>query len=273
MSALARENELLAFFVSHRLGEGEDLASLQAAGGGELVAAGEARARLSQAQLLDVAKGCREDIRADAALAKERALGALSTLQVVVTQAGLRLAGVRAQSLEFGAAVQRGRSERTGAVTSEAIVKFYEDSLRKRRARTEKLAWKTSVLQRELDRMRVSAKAVSDSSSELVRYITFHQLRIENSQFTAKLAAKSRDLLKLKMISGYTSDLVIKLKGERSRRRRWPPCARPPPQLTAPPPPPLKTTRHTHTHTLQPSWRSPRAPSLSCARPSRTAAR
>jgi hypothetical protein len=279
VSALARENEMLAFYVSHRLGDGEDLASLQAAGGGELVgdAPGEARARLSQAQLLDVAKGCREDVRADAALAKERSLGALSTLQVVVTQAGLRLEGVKALSAEFATAVvARGRSARTGAVTAEAVVKFYEDSLRKRRARTEKLAWKTSVLQRELDRLRGSAKAVSDSSSELVRYITFHQLRIENSQFTAKLAAKSRDLLKLKMLSGFTSDLVAKLKGAWARRRRGEEAAaaQPPPHLSPPtlPPPP-----HTHTVllspvlTLQPSWRRLRAPSQSCAPPSRSA--
>ena len=214
MSALGKENELLSFFVAHRLGDDESLAALQAAGGEELVGGlGEATGRLTQGQLLDVAKGCREDIKVDAMMAKERSLGALSTLQVVVMQAGLRLEGLKALSQEFSTAVvARGKNPRTGTIMAEVVVKFYEDSLRKRRARAEKLTWKAGVLQRQLDKLRGGTKSVSDSSSELVRYITFHQLRIENSQFAAKLAEKNRELLKLKMISGFTSDLVAQLK-------------------------------------------------------------
>ena len=258
---LTRENEMLAFFTAHRLGDGEDLETLIAAGydltqagsgeedeeGSSSSSSSSSRAsasvRLTQAQLLEVARGCREDIKADAALAKERSLGALSTLQVVVTQAGLRLDALKALAHEFNTAVVvRGKNPRTGTIMSEAVVKFFEDSLRKRRQRAEKLTWKAGVLQRQLESLRRSSKAASDSSSELVRYITFHQLRIENAQFTSRLAEKNREVLKLKMITGITSDVVTQLKGE------WGGLA--PAGLRSCCPSLSLSLTHTHTHTL-----------------------
>jgi hypothetical protein len=220
VSATSRENELLSFFIAHRLGDGEDLESLEGAGVDMFGDGDVVPSRLTQTQLLDVAKGCVEDIKAESILAKEKSLGALSTLHVVVTQAGLRLEGLKAQTREFNSTVVvRGKNQRTGTVTAEAVVKFYEDSLRKRRQWMEKLAWKTGVLQKRLEGLRgKGGNSSSDStSSELLRYIIFHQLRIEHSQLTAKLAETSKKLLKLKMVSGFTSDLVTQLKGSCSR--------------------------------------------------------
>ena len=96
VSATSRENELLSFFLAHRLGDGEDLESLEGAGVDMFGDGDVVPSRLTQTQLLDVAKGCVEDIKAESILAKEKSLGALSTLHVVVTQAGLRLEGSRA---------------------------------------------------------------------------------------------------------------------------------------------------------------------------------
>lgn len=168
--------------------------------------------RLTLVQQREVLEACLEEAKRDQA--PQKALGALKTLQVVVAQAGMRLEDIKALTREFTmAVVVRGKNARTGAIQAEAVTRYYEESLRRRADKAEKLTWKAGVLKKELDKVTGEGKTAVDSSSELMRYINFHQLRIENAQFTAQLAEKNRTLLALKASATQTSELVLKLKG------------------------------------------------------------
>jgi len=224
---LTREKEYLNYFITHKLGDGDDLATLMAAAGygdndddDSDEEGGDNNSRraplpngLTPQQHLVLLQGCIESVKQDKSI--QKALGALKTLQVVVAQAGMRLEDIKALTREFSMNVTvRGVHSRTGKLASEAVIKYYEDSIKKRQDMVEKYSWKAAVLKKELERVKGESKVMMDSSSELMKYINFHQLRIENSQFTARLSEKFKGLLALKHSTAITSDLVIQLKGE-----------------------------------------------------------
>ena len=196
----------------------EEDAEREGGGGGGVGGAGGESVRLRPQRLTlvqqrEILEVCLEEAKRDPA--PQRALGALKTLQVVVAQAGMRLEDIKALTREFTmAVVVRGKSARTGAIQAEAVTRYYEESLRRRAEKAEKLTWKAAVLKKELDKVTGEGKTAVDSSSELMRYINFHQLRIENAQFSALLAEKTRKVLALKASATLTSGLVLKLKGE-----------------------------------------------------------
>lgn len=88
---------------------------------------------------------------------------------------------------------------------------FYEESLRKKTTAIEKLTFKTAALQKELAKA-LSGDSGASSQGDLLQYIDFHQLKIENTQAAAKLAERNLEVLRLKLAMGSTASLLFALK-------------------------------------------------------------
>ena len=257
---LGKENDLLAFYMQEHLSP-EDLAAARAA------AAAAPLARLPLAKLAEVAASADASAKRESAAAKAASLGALATLQAVVTQAGLRLQAVKQTAHDFKQTViQGGVSAATGRVASEAVVRFFEESLRKRRGALEKLETKCATIHAQLRRERGAGGGGGEGSSDLLRYIVFHQLKIEISQARASLSEKTRELLRLKLSWGLVSNLLASLK------RAWllnvaPRQPHLHPVHSRPPSPPHPHNTHTHnTHAPPfPPRRGPRRVHYRCS--------
>ncbi len=229
---VTKTNDLLAFYVAEHV-KPEESAAVRAAG---------ASGSLTPIQRADIAVAAEAGARSEAALAKAAAVDALVKLQAVAAQAGLRLQAVRQTAHDFKQTViQGGVNAQTGKVTAEAVVRFFEESLRKRRTALEKLESKTTALSTQLAAVKTRDGRAAASSSDLLKYIVFHQLKIEISQAQATLLEKSKELLSMKLNWGVTSNLVAQLKRACARARHFSRRAFNSPPL--PPPPPLPPFR------------------------------
>ena len=207
-------NDLLSFYVAQHLKPGEFSALRASLSSGAPAASGALlTTTLSPAQMADIAVAAEADARREAAVAKAAAVEALTTLQAVAAQAGLRLQAVRQTAHDFKQTVIRGGvNPHTGKVTAEAVVRFFEESLRKRRSTLEKIEAKTATVNSVLATVKTQDGRSAATSSDLLKYIVFHQLKIEITQSRATLLEKSRELLRLKLGWSITSNLLAQLK-------------------------------------------------------------
>ena len=130
-----------------------------------------------------------------------------------MAQAGHRLTAVRHTAHDFKQTViVGGVNAISGRVEAEAVVRFFEESLRKRRLALEKLETKTAAISASLKRARRTDGRAAATSSDLLKYIVFHQLKIEVSQARAQLSERTRELLRLKLSWGLVSNLLASLK-------------------------------------------------------------
>lgn len=125
-------------------------------------------------------------------------------MQAVIAQTDLKIAALKREAYEFKRdVVIGGEIPRTGRISADRVLKYFEDQLRHKDTLIDKYRLKNSSARTQLLKAESSIKAQSDSGDAL-HYIDFHQLQIENKQYLAKIEEKNAALIKLKVTTGAT---------------------------------------------------------------------
>jgi len=86
-----------------------------------------------------------------------------------------------------------------------------EDKLRQRDAMIEKLRLKNATLKTAKQKVESQLRQ-KEEMGDVLHYIDFHQLQIENKQYVQKIEERNEELLKLKLTTGTTVQALNTLK-------------------------------------------------------------
>lgn len=133
----------------------------------------------------------------------------LSTLQ---EEASMRIAEVKKDTYEFKRDIVLGaENARTGQVDSERMLRHMEDHLKDRDAQIEKMALKNNNIKSQIQKAEQQLHQ-REEMGDVLSVIDFDQLKIENHQFLEKIEERNNELLRLKLTTGKTVQLLNGLK-------------------------------------------------------------
>jgi len=124
------------------------------------------------------------------------------TLQAVLEETDMRTAELKKDAYEFKRDIVIGAENmRTGKAISEKVTRYMEDTLRQRDNLIEKLRLKNVSLKSQLLKVEAQLKH-KEEMGDVLHYIDFHQLQIENKQYQGQIEDLNEELLRLKMMTG-----------------------------------------------------------------------
>lgn len=127
-------------------------------------------------------------------------------------QTNIRIRELEREGYEFRRDIVQGaENPRTGQIIAEKIVKYLEDRLKSRDALVEKLRLKNTSLRNSIKKAETQLRQ-KEEMGDVLHYIDFHQLQIENKQYLQKIEEKNQQLLHLKMSTGQTVQTLNALK-------------------------------------------------------------
>lgn len=136
----------------------------------------------------------------------------LDTLKALTEAADVKLNEYKKESYEFKKeVVLSGEDNKSGKTKAEKIIRYMEEKLRQKDALIEKLRLKTVTLKAKCKKTENTLKQ-KEELGEVLHYIDFHQLKIENRQFAQKIEERNQELLQLKMTAGKTLQYLNHLK-------------------------------------------------------------
>lgn len=136
----------------------------------------------------------------------------IDTLRAVLEETDIRLAELRKDAYEFKRDVVVGAENfRTGKTIAEKMTRYLEEKLRQKDTVIEKLQLKNAALQNKARTIDTQLRR-KEEMGDVLHYIDFHQLQIENKQYITKVGERNEELLKLKQASGITVQLLNQLK-------------------------------------------------------------
>lgn len=136
----------------------------------------------------------------------------IDTLRAVLEETDIRLAELRKDAYEFKRDVVVGAENfRTGKTIAEKMTRYLEEKLRQKDTVIEKLQLKNAALQNKARTIDTQLRR-KEEMGDVLHYIDFHQLQIENKQYITKVGERNEELLKLKQASGITVQLLNQLR-------------------------------------------------------------
>jgi hypothetical protein len=93
----------------------------------------------------------------------------------------------------------------------EKVIRYMEDKLRSKDSVIEKLRLKNATLKSQIQKVAAQLHQ-KEEMGDVLHYIDFHQLQIENKQYIGKIEERNDELLKLKMTTGNTVQVLNNLK-------------------------------------------------------------
>jgi hypothetical protein len=132
----------------------------------------------------------------------------IGLLKAITEGIRIRINEMRKETYEFKRdIVVGGENQQTGIIMAEKVVRYYEDKLKQKNLLIEKLKLKNNALKLYRQKMDLQVKHKEEQGDSL-HSIDFHQLQIKNAQFTKKIHERNADLLKLKMTTGKTVQVL-----------------------------------------------------------------
>lgn len=130
----------------------------------------------------------------------------------MLQETNARITELKREAYEFKRdVVVAGESMRTGKTMAESIIRYMEEKIRQRDASIEKLRLKNTTIKSKLQKIE-SQLEQKEEMGDVLHYIDFHQLQIENAQFQERIEGRNGDLLRLKVGTGWTLHSLIKIK-------------------------------------------------------------
>merc|ERR1712010_65733 len=123
-----------------------------------------------------------------------------------------RIAELRKEAYEFKRDIVVGAENfRTGKTMAEKVVRYLDEKLRHKDMYIEKMKLKNASIKGNMNKIEVQLKH-KEEMGDVLHYIDFHQLQIENKQYVAKIDERNQELLQLKMTTGKTVQVLNDLK-------------------------------------------------------------
>ena len=208
---LMRENELFESYLQraapHVLKEDED-----AAKGRKKAPKRSQQLLLTAEQKYDIAVQEMEEVREEIGQTKQSSEQLIDTLRARMEECDVRIAEIKKDAYEFKRDIVTGAENfRTGKIVAEKAVRYMEDKLRAKAAVAEKLRLKNATLKQQYTKVEVSLQQKEDMG-EVLHVIDFDQLKIENQQYLEKIEDRNNELLRLKLTTGNTVQVLNSLK-------------------------------------------------------------
>eukprot|EP00736_Rhodelphis_marinus_P009798 Rmarinus@m.10051 len=167
---------------------------------------------LTMDQKMEVLNQQSEDLREEIDAVKVDSEKLIDNLKTVMEETDIKIAEVRKDLYEFKRDVVVGAENfRTGRPVAEKVVRYLEDKLRAKDATIDKLRLKNATLKSQIEKMRQQLQQ-KEEMGEVLHVIDFDQLQIENQQYLEKIDERNSELLRLKVTTGRTVQVLNTLK-------------------------------------------------------------
>ncbi|XP_033126093.1 coiled-coil domain-containing protein 113-like [Anneissia japonica] len=168
----------------------------------------EKHLKLSAEQKCDIAQREIEELREDIEKHKEASEKDMDGYKATMEEAELRLSELKKSFYEFDRDIVKGSvNSRSNRVIAEKVIRYFEDKQRARDTLIEKLRLKNSTLKVQKKKLHLQLKQ-KEEMGEVLHEVDFQQLKIENSQYLEKIDERNQDLLRLKLMSGNTQQVL-----------------------------------------------------------------
>lgn len=148
----------------------------------------------------------------------------IDTLRAVLEETEIRIGELKRDAYEFKRDVVIGaENARTGKIMAERVTKYFEDKLKQVDGVIEKLRLKNSTLKSQITKVEVQL-VQKEEVGDVLHYIDFHQLQIENKQYVASIEERNDELLQVKLLTGKTIQVLNEYKkrlGEKLDEETW----------------------------------------------------
>jgi len=218
VEGLELENSVFENYLERQAaagGEGGDRPAIQAAGAAKRgQPAAHKPPKLATSQKNDIATGVLELKRKEMDDARKAADKLVDTLKAVLEETETRIAELKKDAYEFKRdVVVGGESMRTGRTKAETVTEYMDEKLRTREMAVEKLKLKNQTLKTSVQRAELDLKT-KEETGDVLHYIDFHQLQIENKQHVSKLDGLNAELLRLKVTGAAATSSLNEVKDE-----------------------------------------------------------
>ena len=205
--------------------------------------------RLWPEQKLDVARAQLEQVQKDFAGTERTSNRTIDTVKALLEQTDIRIADLKkevgavaavvssvrlvtavppllfflggpgarpVQAYEFKRdVVVNGENFRTGKTMAEKVVRYMEEKLRLKDSVIEKLRLKNNSLKQQFKKLQGQLQQKQETG-DVLHYIDFHQLQIENKQYAAKIEERTLEVVNLKLTTTSTVQTLNSLKSQLS---------------------------------------------------------
>jgi hypothetical protein len=163
---------------------------------------------LTAEQKYDIAVQEMEEVREEITSTKQNSEQLIDTLRARMEECDVRIAEIKKDAYEFKRDIVTGAENfRTGKIVAEKAIRYMEDKLRAKAAVAEKLRLKNATLKQQYTKVEASLQQKEDMG-EVLHVIDFDQLKIENQQYLEKIEDRNNELLRLKLTTGNTVQVL-----------------------------------------------------------------
>mmetsp|Transcript_13588 Transcript_13588/g.44283 ORF Transcript_13588/g.44283 Transcript_13588/m.44283 type:complete len:263 (+) Transcript_13588:248-1036(+) len=174
--------------------------------------------KLSLDQKHEMASYVYEELIVEASVCEKRCQRLSDALRAVNEEKKVCIAELKKDAFEFKRDIVMGAENvRSGKTIAEKLTRHMEDKIRQRDVLLEKLRLKNASIKAQIQKVELLLKQ-KEELGDVLHYIDFHQLQIENKQHLAHIEEQNQELLDLKKISGETIQSLncFKLRLQRS---------------------------------------------------------
>ncbi|KAJ9514524.1 hypothetical protein QJQ45_016262 [Haematococcus lacustris] len=140
----------------------------------------------------------------------------IDDIKTLMEEVDMRIAETKKDTYEFKRDIIIGAENvRTGKIVAEKMIKFMEEKLRQKDTVIEKLRLKNTTIKAQINKMEQQL-AHKEEMGEVLHLVDFDQLKIENQQYMEKIEERNRELLRLKLSTSRTVQVLNKLKSSLS---------------------------------------------------------
>jgi len=167
---------------------------------------------LAPEQKYEIASQEMEEVRDEIEATKGNSEKLLDSLRASMEETDVRISEIKKDAYEFKRDIVTGAENfRTGKTIAEKAVRYMEEKLRAKGAMAEKLRLKNMTLKSQIQKMEGQLQQKEDMG-EVLHVIDFDQLKIENQQYLEKIEERNNELLRLKLTTGNTVQVLNTLK-------------------------------------------------------------
>eukprot|EP01083_Nonionella_stella_P028789 79340_1 len=168
----------------------------------------EKHAKLTTMKRLDMSKKEQKYLREELELLNVNAEKDIDALKAVLTESKIRINEIRKDAYEFRRDIVVGsESTGTGKINAEKVIRHWEENNLAKDQQHDKLKQKNQSLKTQISKMDSQLKQKEQQGGGL-HSIDLEQLKIENSQYNQKILEKNKELLRLKMTTGKTVQVL-----------------------------------------------------------------
>lgn len=114
--------------------------------------------------------------------------------------------------------VVAAENTRTGSIMAEKVLKYFDDKAKSIDASIEKIRLKNTALKAQIHKVESQIAQKEEIGGDVLHFIDFHQLQIENKQHVAKIKERNEELVSVKLSAGNTLRLLNEYKLKLSER-------------------------------------------------------